>query len=150
VGSPIWLKYAIVTVPVLAFGVLGAIVLAVAGVVALRRRGQFARATRVPAIIASYRESTDSDGYTCFFPRVRGTRPSGEAFEFESSGSSLNPSPAPGTPVEVLIDADDPTKLWLRGHEWRALLPWMGIGGFLAVGGLGLAIAGLIFVLLSR
>jgi hypothetical protein len=138
-SNQLWFKYAIVTVPVLIFGVLGTAIATVAGLLALRRRRLLASATRVPATIVSYREYEDSEGFKSYFPRVRGQRPSGEAFEFESIGSSREPAPLPGTEVEVIIDPRNPERLWLRGHEWRSLVPWLAMGGFLAVGGFGLA-----------
>src|SRR5262249_14319195 len=88
-----WLKWAILTVPVLPFGFLGLLILGVTGALASRWRSRLARAARASGVIAAYRESTDSDGDTFYYPVVRGRRASGESFEFESEGSQRTPSP---------------------------------------------------------
>ena len=145
------LRYLIVVVPTLGFGVLGLVVLAVTGIAAARRRAEYQRAIRMTGVITSYRESPSSDGPTVYWPTIRGTRPSGEVFEFESgSGSMVQPSPPVGTEVEVLMSPSDPTKLWLKGHEWRSFIPWFWLGGFLAVGGLGIAAAGVVMAWIFR
>jgi hypothetical protein len=149
-GTQPWLRWAILTVPVVLFGLLGLLILAVTGALALRWRSRLARAVRVLGKIASYRQSTDSDGDTWYYPQVRGQRPSGESFEFESAGSQRTPSPPAGTEVEVIIDSEHPQKLWLRGHEWRSFLPWFGMGAFLALGGFGLAIVAVILSLFLK
>lgn len=73
------LRYMIVIVPTLGFGVLGMVILAVTGIAAARRRVQHRRAIRVAGVIASYRESLSSDGPSVHYPAIRGTRPQGPA-----------------------------------------------------------------------
>src|SRR5262245_6972151 len=143
------LRYLVITVPLLIFGFLGVAVLAVAAGFAMRHRSRLARAVRVPGVIVSYREVVDSEGPTFFVPRVSAKRPSGEPFDFESGGSYRQPSPPPGTAVEVIVEADS-DKAWLRGHEWRSFLPWFSIGGFMALGGCGIALVAVLLMWLLK
>jgi hypothetical protein len=120
---------------------LGLLILITAGCFAIRKRSRLARASRTSGIIASYRAAADADGGENFYPLVRGHRPSGQPFEFESPVYGLKPEPPPGTQVEVLIDPERPDRLWISGHQWHWYTIPLMLGGFFLLSGLGLLAA---------
>jgi Protein of unknown function (DUF3592) len=119
----------------------GLLVLAIAAAFALRKWRRWNGAEHLSGTIVSYRAAADAEGGENFYPVVRGTRPTGESFEFESPVYRMRPDPPAGSQVVVLVDPERPERLFIAGHQWHwYTLPVM-VGGFFFLSGVALMVA---------